>query len=218
MFWKCKCDCGRIFSAKGTKLKNGTVTCCPECNKVLIGFHGMTGTKFYTTWQDMKDRCRNPKNKQYKDYGGRGITYDPRWESFVNFKDDMYDSYLAHEATHDSTTLDKIDNDKGYCKDNCRWATMKEQERNKRTSDKYKVTGYDDLLTIPDIVDMGISDKDLSINTIYTRMRKGWDINDAIVSPRRAEAKNMITFDKSIIGKKEDPGYSNSDYRYFNNY
>ena len=74
----------------------------------------------------MKQRCDNPDNGSYQNYGGRGITYDPRWKSYENFKLDM-------GRRPEGLTLDRIDNSKGYYKDNCRWATSEEQNNNRRT-------------------------------------------------------------------------------------
>ena len=79
----------------------------------------------YHSWNSMKNRCNNSNLKEYKNYGGRGITYDARWEDFREFYKDMGERPQG-------TTLDRIDVDKNYCKENCRWATKEEQQRNKR--------------------------------------------------------------------------------------
>jgi len=81
--------------------------------------HGMTGTNIYRLWVGMLTRCYNPKVKIYKYYGGRGIDVDERWHDFSNFYTDMGDRPHGLQ-------LDRIDNDRGYSKDNCRWATPKE--------------------------------------------------------------------------------------------
>jgi hypothetical protein len=81
----------------------------------------------YTSWRCMKTRCDDPKSTNYENYGGRGITYCERWEDFENFLSDM-------GVRPADKTLDRIDNDKGYYKENCRWSTQYEQDCNKRTS------------------------------------------------------------------------------------
>ena len=89
---------------------------------------------FYARWADMRTRTTNPNFKQYKDYGGRGIKC--LWLTFDDFKRDMYSSFQEHAANHGSsnTTLDRINNNGDYCKDNCRWATRQQQgQKSRRT-------------------------------------------------------------------------------------
>lgn len=88
--------------------------------------HGMYGTPTYVSWLKMKDRCLNPNHKHYPIYGGRGITIDPKWMAFEGFFDDM------GSMPQEGYSIDRIDNDKGYTKSNCRWLPRNEQQKNRR--------------------------------------------------------------------------------------
>ncbi len=103
----------------------------------------MKGTKFYRTWESIKNRCRNKSQTNYYRYGGRGITFIDSWDIFLNFKDDMYKSYLKHSIKHgeSNTTLDRIDNNADYSKENCRWVTKSEQQSNTSRSHRITING-----------------------------------------------------------------------------
>ena len=94
--------------------------------------HGMSNTKEYACWTAFKNRCLNPKNIQYKDYGERGITVSEEWLKFENFYSDM-------GKCPDDCEIDRIDNNKGYCKENCRWTTKKMNARNRRSTKTHKI-------------------------------------------------------------------------------
>ena len=131
--WLCLCDCGRTKSVLGRNLKSGaTKSCgCLQKQKVInkLTKHGQSpghnSSKIYRVWTSMFQRCTNPNNGGYNDYGGRGISVCVRWFVFENFFLDMGAVPLGH-------SIDRIDNNKGYCKENCRWATRKQQMRNMR--------------------------------------------------------------------------------------
>lgn len=131
-FWLCRCDCGNEKHIEGHTLRIGTSKSCGCLQQELLTTHGHTTnavgrcTKTYNTWRCMIKRCYYPKHQSYKNYGERGITVCKRWrDSFENFLEDMGER-------PEGMNLDRINNSKGYCKSNCRWANAKTQNRNKR--------------------------------------------------------------------------------------
>lgn len=134
--WLAKCICGNEVIAIGANLTNTNRTPLKSCGcrrgEVLVktrGSHGMTSHPIWNTWRQMRYRCGNPRSKDWKKYGGRGITVCQRWQkSFVNFLEDMGLSWYP------GVSLDRIDNSKGYSLENCRWATPEMQSRNQRTN------------------------------------------------------------------------------------
>lgn len=124
--------------------------------------------KLYSTWQGMLGRCRNPKNPQYKDYGGRGISVCERWKtSFQNFVNDMGERPEGH-------SLDRKNNDLGYSPDNCRWATKKTQQRNQTVTRKVLIDG-----TLHIAADLSES-YGIKTDTIIERASKGMCFDDVV--------------------------------------
>ena len=124
--WKCLCDCGNESFVATSRISLGHTKSCgclrlEEANKSNTS-HGMHNTKLYRRWASMKRRC---KNQDDPIYGGKGIGYDPRWESFENFYKDM------HEGFNPELEIDRIDVTKGYSKENCRWVNHNENNFNK---------------------------------------------------------------------------------------
>lgn len=97
--------------------------------------HNLRDNPLYTVWAHIIQRCCNSNNIEYKNYGGRGINVCSKWRSFINFYNDMIGTYQK------GLSIDRIDNDKGYFKDNCRWATLSEQNANRRTYGEIKYKG-----------------------------------------------------------------------------
>jgi len=140
--WLCQCLCGEILPVQGTNLKSGASQSCGclknEVTSKIKSKHGCSHkniTLTYVSWKAMRNRCLNPNNSSYKNYGGRGITITEAWSDFSNFLADM------GERLSVSYTLDRIHNDGNYEKENCKWATRYEQCNNKRNNRKVEHDG-----------------------------------------------------------------------------
>jgi len=127
ILWECLCDCGTICYVEGRSLTSEHTKSCGclqrEHASIMNKSHGMWGSREYNSWYNMKARCDNPNATEYEHYGGRGITYDPRWGKFENFYRDM-------GPRPEGTSIDRIDNDGKYNSDNCHWATPIQQNNN----------------------------------------------------------------------------------------
>ena len=126
--------CKKEFEARTTHIKSGNTK---SCGCLSGEKHGLHQNKFYKTWYNMRDRCTNPKIKAYKNYGGRGITVCEEWLDVVNFVDWAEKTYPNIEGY----TLDRIDNDKGYSPENCRWVDKSTQVINQRIR-RTNTSGY----------------------------------------------------------------------------
>lgn len=136
--WLCGCECGSLTVVRGSNLKVGhTESCgCLHRDRCTIHGHARDGnpTKTYKSWSSMRQRTTNKNSTQWHDYGGRGITCASRWEKFENFLSDMGEC-------PEGLTLERVDNNKGYAPDNCRWATRSEQQLNKRDAGRKRLKG-----------------------------------------------------------------------------
>lgn len=171
-FWLCRCDCGAEAVRRGAQLryaeKKGVMQSCQSCGAKR---HGHTGTPLHKIWIQMRDRCRRPQHPAFARYGGRGITVCERWEAYENFAADM------GERPSPKHSIDRIDNDKGYSPDNCRWATNKEQNRNRTGVHALTFNGR----TQP--ISAWAEETGIDRSVLYMRInQRGWSVEMALTT------------------------------------
>ena len=172
--WLVTCDCGNEMTVIGRSMTSGNTKSCGCLNLEVLQdrmtTHGMSKSNAYNSWQKMKDRCLNPKNKDYRHYGGRGITFCKRWLKFENFLADMGEREKG-------LTLERDEVDGNYEPSNCRWITQAEQTLNARSNRMFTLNGK----TAP----ASVHARDLGIKpaTVLMRLHRGWDIKRALTAP-----------------------------------
>lgn len=182
----CICVCGSSKTIRNQNLKNGTTRSCgclhiDAASKVArIHGHNRKGcsTPTYKSWRAIVQRCENPRCKKYPDYGGRGISMCSRWRnSYAFFLEDMGPQPAKHR-------IERKDNNGNYEPGNCRWATAKEQARNTRAT---RIVTYDGATcSLPEMCER----HSLSYLLVYTRLYRGWTIEEAIETPAQHRKPN----------------------------
>lgn len=203
--WRCICDCTNEIIARGEDLRSGKTQSC-GCLRATNHFrtHGDSKTKLYSKWNSMIRRCEDPNNEAYKNYGGRGIIVCPEWHDYENFR-----NWVNETRPDPSLTLDRIDVNGNYEPDNCRWATVQEQQNNKRSN--VMITYFDETHSLMDWCRI----LNLPYSLIQSRITaRGWDFWTAISTPLPAHYYDDC-YDYDYEGY-EDP--SNYDDEYYNNY
>ena len=172
VYLQCQCECGTIRNVIIKNLKSGVSKSCGCLNiKKLKGraTHGKRHTRVWRIWQAMKNRCRNQNIPQYKNYGGRGISYSKEWEFFENFYKDMGEP-------PEGFSIDRIDVNGNYEPSNCKWSSMKEQMKNKTNNNKIN----------------GVCISEISKNLggghslVAKRLKRGWSIEKATTTKSNA--------------------------------
>lgn len=170
------CSCGKRKAVEQSSLRRGASLSCGCLSKELTAerstTHGKRADPIYAVWNAMLGRCHNPSNVQYKDYGGRGITVCPEWRTFPGFYADMGD------PPFEGAMLERSENDLGYSKDNCVWATREEQNNNQRKNVRYEFNGKTQTLR------QWARELDLNFATLSSRIYSyGWSIEKTLTTP-----------------------------------
>jgi hypothetical protein len=172
--WKaiCTCDCGKVgHVSRFDQLRNGEAQSCGCLQHERTTKHGFWAHPLYHVWRNMMKRCHDPRNKAWEHYGKRGITVCQSWRDIRNFIADMGPSY------QEGLQIDRIDTNGDYEPPNCRWATRKEQGRNKRNNVILEHNGE----RMP--FSAWAERMNLSEATIRRRLEYGWDISRALTTP-----------------------------------
>lgn len=179
--WECKCDCGKSIDTISSNLRTGHTKSCGclvmERTKETNTKHGLYGTRIHGIYTNMKTRCYNPKYYLFHRYGGRGISVCDEWlgenglKNFYNWS--MNNGYSEHMS------IDRIDNDKGYRPDNCRWVSMKQQQNNRTNNRIITVNG--EAHTMREWSEI----RKINYATIQRRLASGWSEERAVtVAPQ----------------------------------
>jgi hypothetical protein len=185
-YWTCQCICGTIKDIGASGLRNGTTRSCGclrrETTRKNKTIHGKRHTPEYRIWHHMLDRCEKLSDAAYSRYGGRGITVSEPWHDFATFLQDM------GAKPEKGYTLERVDNNGPYSKDNCIWATYTEQGRNKRNNVILTYNGvsqcisaWAEMLHIPS-------------GLIQRRIQTGWSVERTLITPAIDNAR-MLTHD-----------------------
>ena len=171
--WICRCDCGETTSVSQSNLGSGNQSSCGclrlERLRAAVSTHGLSQTPEYGAWHRMVQRCSDSKVPEYYRYGGRGITVCPEWRDFERFLTDM------GRRPFPGATLERVNNDLGYCPDNCRWDTRKAQSRNQVTN--HRLTFNGETLSLAEWSERS----GIAYSTLRARIRRGWSIDRAMI-------------------------------------
>lgn len=182
--WVCRCDCGNVVVVRSCDMQSGNTQSCgclrqeKSSNAIRMlntkqGANNRTKRRLYLTWQSMRRRCSDPNHGAYLCYGGRGIKVCLEWENDYW----AFERWAMLNGWHEGLTLDRIDNDKGYSPDNCRWATSKVQNNNQRRNVVLEYQGKRQTLT------QWAEELGILVTTLYRRYERGWSVERMLTEP-----------------------------------
>jgi len=178
--WSFRCDCGTEATKRTDAVLSGQVQSCGclqrESRKLVNTKHGQNPkggpTPEYRCWQNMMTRCRNQNYEKRHSYGGRGISVCERWENFEAFFADM------GQRPSPAHSIDRVDNDGNYEPGNCRWATLAEQTRNRRSN--HIITFQGQQMCLKDACALAGQ----PYKTVWTRVKRGYSVEEALAATR----------------------------------
>lgn len=178
-YWICACECGKLASVNADNLSNGRTKSCGclkiENQLIQAAKRKKWGEELLPTrhiWKLMIRRCYNTQDRVYRYYGGRGIIVCDHWQDFCNFLEDM-------GVRPEGLTLDRLDVNGNYCPENCRWASMKEQARN-RTNTRW-ITINNQVKSASEWCEIYNQSQSL----FHERVKRGWNPYEALITPPR---------------------------------
>lgn len=188
-YWLCRCECGNEKPVVAYSLRSGKSNGCNKCFRIK---HGGSRSPEYHIWIDMKQRCLNPNEPNYKHYGARGVKVCQRWQNkFENFLEDM------GRRPGPKMQIDRIDVNGDYCPENCRWVTSKENTRNQTNNRFFTINGERKCLA------EWCEIYNKTYCCVEARLSRGWDIVRALSTPINENIwKNRRRL--TIFGVKEE--------------
>lgn len=179
--WECMCECGSKAIVNSGLLRSGKTTSCGcyrrEFASKQFTTHGLHGHRLYTIYKGMKQRCNNTTNGRYGDYGGRGIKICDEWMSnFVNFF-----NWAVSNKYADDLTIERIDNNKGYSPDNCKWIPANKQSQNRRCNHELTFNGQTKTIS------EWSRELGGNFNLVYRRIKRGWSIEKSLTTRNTKE-------------------------------
>lgn len=196
--WHCVCGCGNETDVRGSSLRSGNTKSCgcynKECEKPDHKKHGMSKTRIYKIWKNMRQRCYCEKNISYYNYGAKGIRVCDEWNSdngFINFY-----NWSINNGYDENLTIDRIDCSGNYTSENCRWITNMEQQSNKTNNHYINYNGK--TYTLSQLA----REFNIKHQTLEKRLKRGWDLNDALlIKPKVGNNQNLRKNKNNVKGE-----------------